>query len=108
MIQHIVAEFGVNVLICLGSERLYSDMARRFENKKDGVEKVTVVKLPKSGGVVDRDEGFLKESRQRAVREYFFGEPKRTLSPFTMTVDMDDLVCYRISERKFPLPIGAF
>lgn len=103
LIQHIVAEFSVNVIIALGSERLYSDLLRRFEDRRGGAESVTVLKLPKSGGCVDRDEGYLKEARQRAVREYFFGEPKRTLSPYTMSVDFSSLVIYRVAERMLPL-----
>ncbi|KAL7269646.1 Cleavage polyadenylation factor subunit clp1 [Rhizina undulata] len=108
MIQHVIAEFSVNVLIVVGSERLYSDMARRFEDRKTNP--VTVVKLPKSGGCVDRDETYLKHARERSIREYFFGEPKRTLSPYTMTVGFQDLNLFRVGEASMlnssVLPIG--
>jgi polyribonucleotide 5'-hydroxyl-kinase len=96
MIQHIVAEFSVDTLLVLGSERLYSDMCRRFEDRPQNP--VTVVKLPKSGGCVDREESFMKQSRETTIREYFFGEPKRTLSPYTMTVGFDDLKVWRVGQ----------
>ncbi|KAA8895089.1 Pre-mRNA cleavage complex II protein Clp1-domain-containing protein [Sphaerosporella brunnea] len=96
MIQHIVAEFSVDTLLVLGSERLYSDMCRRFEDRPQNP--VTVVKLQKSGGCVDREESFMKQSRETAIREYFFGEPKRTLSPYTMSVVFDDLKVWRVGQ----------
>ncbi|KAI9787186.1 MAG: Cleavage polyadenylation factor subunit clp1 [Geoglossum umbratile] len=99
IIQHIVSEFSVNVLLVLGSERLYSDMLRRFDGTKtSNDEDITVIKLSKSGGCVDRDEGFLKQARQASIREYFFGEPNRTLSPHTQQVDFGQLLVYKITE----------
>lgn len=95
LIQHIVAEFSVDVLVVLGSERLYSDMVRRFEDRQGAV---TVVKLAKSGGCVDRDEAFMRTARETAIREYFFGEPKRTLSPYTLTVGLNEVNLWRVGE----------
>jgi polyribonucleotide 5'-hydroxyl-kinase len=96
MIQHIVAEFSIDTLLVLGSERLYSDMRRRFEDRQ--LIPITVVKLPKSGGCVDLEEDFLKQGRETVIKEYFFGEPKRTLSPYTMTVSFDDLHIWRVGQ----------
>jgi polyribonucleotide 5'-hydroxyl-kinase len=96
---------AVNILLVLGSERLYSDMLRRFDGTKtSNDEDITVIKLSKSGGCVDRDEGFLKQVRQASIREYFFGEPNRTLSPHTQQVDFGQLLVYKITEcRLLPL-----
>lgn len=95
LIHHAVADFSVSTLVVVGSERLYSDMLRRYDTPSSGV---TVVKLLKSEGCVDRDDNFLRLSRQRAVKEYFFGEPKRTLSPYTMTVEFSGLNIFRIND----------
>lgn len=95
LIQHIVAEFSVDILVVLGSERLYSDMARRYEDRQGTV---TIVKLAKSGGCVDRDEAFMRTARETAIREYFFGEPKRTLSPYTLTVGLNEVNLWRVGE----------
>ncbi|KAI9679339.1 MAG: Cleavage polyadenylation factor subunit clp1 [Caeruleum heppii] len=99
IIQHIVSEFSVNVLIVLGSERLYSDMLRRFDGSKISTEEsISVIKLTKSGGCVDRDEEHMKQARHAQIREYFFGDARRTLSPHTQQVDFDTVVIYKIHE----------
>lgn len=83
-------------------------MVRRFEDRQTNT--VAVVKLGKSGGCVDRDEAFLKQSRERAIKEYFFGEAKRTLSPYTMAVGFDDLNIWRVGEGllDFSPPLFSF
>ena len=120
IIQHIVSEFSsklqavlyppglvgdlflVNIVIILGSERLYSDMARRFKEQNTGSgEKISVIKLDKSGGCVDRDEEYQRQYRQAQVREYFFGDSRSTLSPHTQQVDFNQLTIYKIAECKF-------
>lgn len=102
LIQHIVAEFSVNVIISLGSERLYSDLVKKFQTERSNsaTERIDVVKLSKSGGVVDRDAAYLKELRHDSVKRYFYGEPKRPLSPYTMTVDFSQLHIYKLPDQE--------
>ncbi|KAL9128688.1 MAG: hypothetical protein Q9217_002681 [Psora testacea] len=98
LLQHIISEFLVNIIVVLGSERLYSDMLRRLNNQKtSGGDTITVLKLDKSGGCVDRDENFLQQLRQTKIREYFFGDAKNTLSPHTQQVDFSQLVIYKLA-----------
>ena len=120
LIQHIVSEFLgtnlgmacltrnrllilflVNVLVVLGSERLYSDLLRRFnaQNTVAG-ETIAVVKVDKSGGCVDRDEAYLQQFRQSQIREYFFGDANNTLSPHTQQIDFNQLTIYKLAERE--------
>lgn len=94
IIQHIVSEFQVNVLIILGSERLYSDMFRRFS--KPGV---SILKLDKSGGCVDRDVTYLQQARDTQVKEYFFGSPQSMLSPHSQQISFDEVLIYRVSSE---------
>ncbi|KAI5806749.1 Pre-mRNA cleavage complex II protein Clp1-domain-containing protein [Peziza echinospora] len=103
MIHHLVADFGISVLVVVGSERLYSDMARKYPSQFQTSSTPTstttpiVIKLAKSGGCVDRPASFLQQSRNHAVKSYFFGEePKRTLSPYTMTVDYTAVKIFRL------------
>ncbi|RPB05926.1 Clp1-domain-containing protein [Choiromyces venosus 120613-1] len=104
LLHHAISEFSITTLVVLGSERLYSDMLRRFEDRTSSTSSsplphISIIKLSKSGGCVDRDETFLRACRERCIREYFFGEPKkRTLSPYTMTVGFDDLNIWRVGE----------
>jgi polyribonucleotide 5'-hydroxyl-kinase len=92
----------VNVVIVLGSERLHSDMIRRFDGQKTtNDDPITVIKLDKSGGCADRDDTYLAQTRQAQIREYFFGDKRRTLSPHTQTVDFNALTIYKIYEGMY-------
>lgn len=89
----------MNVILTLGSERLHSDMVRRFDNHRTVKgETITVTKLDKSGGCVDRDDSYLQQIRQAQIKEYFFGDRRRTLSPHTQTIEFSALNIYRIRE----------
>lgn len=93
----------VNVVIVLGHERLYSDMIRILKDQ------VTVVKLSKSGGVVERDRQFKTELQRSKIHEYFYGTLKCELSPYSMLVNFDDVTIWRVGEAIAPssaLPLG--
>ncbi|KAI9262876.1 Pre-mRNA cleavage complex II protein Clp1-domain-containing protein [Helicostylum pulchrum] len=105
IIQHIIQDFNVNVLIVLGHERLYSDMNRIYGSKQ----KVSVVKLSKSGGVVERDRQFKIRLQRTKIHEYFYGTPKCELSPYSMLVNHDDIKIWRVGDVIAPssaLPLG--
>lgn len=75
-------------------------------------ERISVVKLSKSGGCVDRDANFMKAVRESQIRSYFFGSAvpstasaalslsassastKITLSPHAQQLDFDSLALY--------------
>ncbi|EAW13011.1 cleavage polyadenylation factor subunit CLP1 [Aspergillus clavatus NRRL 1] len=118
VINHIVTEFAINTILVIGSERLYSTMMRSYDNKPTASasaaasdERITVVKLSKSGGCVDRDAAFMKAVRESQIRTYFFGNPipstasaalsasassttNVTLSPHAQQLDFDSLAVY--------------
>jgi len=115
----------VNTLLVLGSERLNIDMSRRFQGYKTARgEELTILKLDKSGGCVDRDEEYVispkmsfsivnstnyvfrfqKQTREAVLKEYFFGDSKRTLSPQTQQVNFNELAIYKIREGITLLP----
>jgi polyribonucleotide 5'-hydroxyl-kinase len=101
-IQHVVSEFQINVLIVLGSERLYSDMSRRFAKPASiSHAGLSVIKLDKSGGCVDRDALYLQQMRDVQIREYFFGTPRSMLSPHSQLIGFDEVIIYKIGDRKF-------
>ena len=94
-----LTEPAVNVLLVLGSERLYSEMARRFASSRISTDEgINVLKLVKSGGCVDRDESYLKQLRRAQVQRYFFGGVNLTLSPHTQNIEFNQVVIYRIHE----------
>ena len=92
----------VNVVVVLGSERLFSDVSRRFAqaHTSTGEEPIDIIKLSKSGGCVDRDEQYLRSQRYFSIRSYFFGGASFTLSPHTQTVDLASLQLLRMTDRK--------
>ncbi|KAI2470967.1 Clp1-domain-containing protein [Annulohypoxylon bovei var. microspora] len=98
-IAHIVSEFSVNIVIVIGSERMGSEIQKKFAGQKTTLdEPITVVSLDKSGGVVERDSGFLQHVCEAAIREYFFGNTNTTLSPFTQQVDFSAVSVWRVNE----------
>ncbi|KAI9683588.1 MAG: Cleavage polyadenylation factor subunit clp1 [Trizodia sp. TS-e1964] len=104
IIKHLVSEFSVNVLIALSSEKLQSDMTRRFDGQRiSSDESISVLKLIRSGGCVDRDAKFLAQASQLSIRKYYFGTNKSTLSPHTLHIDIAQLVVYKLKEVKSAL-----
>jgi polyribonucleotide 5'-hydroxyl-kinase len=89
VIEDIVSDFEVNVIVVVGNERLFIDLKKKFQSKLD------VIKVPKSGGCVERDDAFTRQSQQRAIREYFYGTPRTALSPYTVSVDFDVVKVYK-------------
>ncbi|KAL2862365.1 cleavage polyadenylation factor subunit CLP1 [Aspergillus lucknowensis] len=116
MINHIVTEFSITTILVIGSERLYSLMMKNYDNKPSSSasaaasdERISVVKLSKSGGCVDRDAAFMKAVRESQIRTYFFGNPVSstassalslsastnvTLSPHAQHLDFNGLALY--------------
>jgi polyribonucleotide 5'-hydroxyl-kinase len=83
----------------LGSERLHIEMQKRFSSHRTSTgESITLVKLDKSGGCVDRDDMFMQQTQEAAIKEYFFGDSKSTLSPHTQQMGFDDVTIYKIRE----------
>lgn len=56
---------------------------------------VSVVRLPKSGGVVMRPPALRKQARTARVREYFYGA-RGELSPHSRTLGFSELRVYRV------------
>ncbi|CAJ0828164.1 11102_t:CDS:10 [Entrophospora sp. SA101] len=106
IIQHCVDAFDVNIIIVLGHERLYSDMARLYSDHS----KIHVLKLAKSGGVVYQDKGFRRQVQMRKIREYFYGLPKVELSPCSTLINLNDVTIFRVGVGSLAppsaLPIG--
>ncbi|KAF4973903.1 hypothetical protein FZEAL_9129 [Fusarium zealandicum] len=94
-IAHIVDEFSINVIIAIGSTHVITELTKRFGNEQTSLgEPISVVPLDKSDGVVERDEMFMQHAREAAIKEYFFGDGRRTLSPLIQQVDFDNVIVY--------------
>ncbi|KAI8662331.1 hypothetical protein LRP88_03585 [Fusarium phalaenopsidis] len=100
LVAHIVDEFSINVIIVVGSSHISGELTKRFANERTSLgEPISVVPLDKSDGVVERDEMFMQHAREAAIKEYFFGDSRRTLSPLIQQVDFDNVVVYHTPEH---------
>ncbi|OAA43955.1 mRNA cleavage and polyadenylation factor IA/II complex [Beauveria brongniartii RCEF 3172] len=100
LLAHIVDELSVNIVVILGRSGLNAEIAKRFATEKTSLgEPIQVITLEKSDGVVDRDDSFTEHTREAVIKEYFFGDARRTLSPQIQQVDFDSLVIYRLRLR---------
>lgn len=106
IIHDIISEFAVSAVICMGSERLYSDMVKRFDGQPTASrsstatpETISVIKLARSGGCVDRDETYMQALRAAQIKTYFYGNPRLSngisLQPRHQQVDFSTLTVWR-------------
>jgi polyribonucleotide 5'-hydroxyl-kinase len=70
LLQHYVKALKVDTIIVLGHEKLNVEMTKLFGAQGSGI---SVVKLPKSDGVVEFDSSFKQKLRSLQVRNYFYG-----------------------------------
>lgn len=100
-LEHIVDEFSVNLILALGSTETGGLMEKRFNGKKTSLgDAINVCTLDKSDGVVQSDEAWLLECQHAAIKNYFYGDSKGSLSSPKQTVDFDAVTIYRLPERK--------
>jgi polyribonucleotide 5'-hydroxyl-kinase len=99
LLYHIVSEFSINMILTIGSERLSSDLTRRFQNAKSGEDAATVLRISKPGGAIERDNAFMKHLRAQQVRHYFFGSGKEALNPHSHSVPFADLDIFRAQSQ---------
>ena len=101
LLLHAADTLRANVILVMGHDRLYSMLTTHFRKRADskaekevvvpatgsqGQDAATksrkaqrqdfpkVIKLPRSGGVVSRDDGFRRACRNQSIRRYFHGE----------------------------------
>ncbi|KAK7037986.1 mRNA cleavage and polyadenylation factor CLP1 [Favolaschia claudopus] len=123
LIKACVDAFKINVILVVGHEKLNVEMQRAYAGQ------LTVVKIPKSGGVVDLDHLYRERVHNYQLHSYFYGQvipppagisaaslggetlSDLVLSPSSTVINFDDLSIFRIgAESMAPssaLPIGA-
>lgn len=91
VINHIVSEFSIQLILTIGSERLYNDLNKRLNTSKSADEAITVLRISKPEGAAERDATFMRQLRTQQIRQYFFGTPKEALNPHSQSVNFADL-----------------
>ncbi|EEB06738.1 mRNA cleavage and polyadenylation specificity factor complex subunit [Schizosaccharomyces japonicus yFS275] len=108
ILHSILTDFRVNVCLVLGSERLYSAIKRKYND----AHWLKVLKIPKSGGCVDRSSEWIQHWQAACVKQYFYGDYRMPLSPLSIVLDAQEVVVYRVLEasahlmRSSVLPLG--
>ncbi|KAJ7157002.1 Pre-mRNA cleavage complex II protein Clp1-domain-containing protein [Mycena crocata] len=123
LIKACVDAFKINVILVVGHEKLNVEMQRAYAKR------LTVVKIPKSGGVVELDHLYRERVHNYQLHTYMYGQiipppagissaslggetlSDLVLSPSSTIINFDDLSIFRIgAETMAPssaLPIGA-
>ncbi|KAF7295436.1 mRNA cleavage and polyadenylation factor CLP1 [Mycena indigotica] len=120
LIKATIDAFKINTILVVGHEKLNVELQRAYGSQ------ITVVKVPKSGGVVELDYLYRERVHKSQLHAYFygqvipppagitsasFGSETLVLSPSSSILNFDDLSIYRIgAESMAPssaLPIGA-
>lgn len=117
--QKIVEMFEIDVVFVLDDESLHAALTKVYDNfaagdadakrrRTQGVPKVEVVPLPKSGGVVQMTPKRIKNLRALRMRDYFYGV-MRDFKPYSVLVDLSDVQLVRIEKAELlssMLPAG--
>ncbi|CCM00528.1 uncharacterized protein FIBRA_02562 [Fibroporia radiculosa] len=127
LIKACVDAFRINVILVVGHEKLNVEMQRAYGNR------ISIVKIPKSGGVVELDSSYRERVRKYQLQNYMYGKVippppglsalpylqggeqtsdlTLNLAPSSSVIMFSDLVIYRIGEETMAptsaLPIGA-
>ncbi|KAF9564418.1 hypothetical protein CPC08DRAFT_705370 [Agrocybe pediades] len=123
LIKACIEAFKINMIVVVGHEKLNVEMQRTYGSQ------LTVVKIPKSGGVVELDYSYREKVQQYALHGYMYGQvikpppgvtkgifggeklDELLLSPSSTVINFEDLQIFRIgSESMAPsdaLPVGA-
>lgn len=77
MVKEVVKAFHIDTILVLGQEKVTIDLTRIFGASNAAKEFTPkppqVLKLPKSGGVVEEDDAYKSRLRNAQVRTYFYG-----------------------------------
>ncbi|KAH7873659.1 Pre-mRNA cleavage complex II protein Clp1-domain-containing protein [Lentinula edodes] len=123
LIRACIDAFKINIILVVGHEKLNVEMQRAYGSM------LTVLKIPKSGGVVELDHNYRERVHKYQMHAYMYGETMpspigirggtqggETLTDFTLApsanvISFSDLTIYRIgAETMAPssaLPVGA-
>ena len=99
LIEDIVEAFQVTCILVVGNERLHSSLEKKNLS-------CTILKLPKSGGVVSKDAPYRKYSQHLQYRSYFYGL-NDMYTPFSITLAVNTLRVFRYGRESTMAPMSA-
>lgn len=119
----------VDIVLVMGQDKLHADLKRALGSAREGgpgaaasggaggaaaggtalTGEATVIKIPRSGGVVDRTTPHRRAARARRIREYFYGVDN-TLSPATLDLTFDEVRVFSVKSLNITaamMPVGT-
>lgn len=114
LLTNAIRDLQISVVLVLGQDRLYSLLKPKLANQNES-DPCKIIKLPRSGGVVSRDEAFVRAQRSRSISRYFYGglQPNSKvpqLTPFAVYLPIDRLIVYKLTAMQLSaslLPVAA-
>eukprot|EP00040_Diaphanoeca_grandis_P040724 m.262074 g.262074 ORF g.262074 m.262074 type:complete len:421 (-) comp44279_c0_seq1:117-1379(-) len=104
LLMDVQIAFKADVIVVIDNERLYNELKQKLSD-------VALVKLSKSGGVVARDEDAKSRARVNQVKRYFYGPPAEDkLYCYSLNLPFNEIRIHKIGAPPVPtacLPIGA-
>ncbi|CAM9902175.1 unnamed protein product, partial [Chrysoparadoxa australica] len=93
MLCHAIAEFSVDVVLILGSDKLYSDLWQLIHNGTFPA--LLAIKHQRSDGVICATSSARRAARNGRIHQYFYGDPEEPpLSPSVLELSFDDVKVY--------------
>ena len=106
---NIIEKFKVNLIIMVGDENNDEDMAQ-FEKVSQTIKPFVgdfLLRLPRLTGVIKSDDTYERSLQRNAIREYFYGNQNTALSPFSVSIDYEDLIIWEPINLLDPSSAGA-
>eukprot|EP00941_MAST-03F_sp_MAST-3F-sp1_P004059 g4059.t1 len=100
LLLHACKTLACDVVLVLGHDRLFNSLQTDL-SAMEGMEQTNVLKLSRSGGVVERSTSTRIESRRQRIRQYFYGcaaHREGSLQPATLHVGFEDVKIFEIGE----------
>ncbi|KAJ2001072.1 Cleavage polyadenylation factor subunit clp1 [Coemansia thaxteri] len=108
-IEHAIAALRITTLLVVGSERMFSVLSGRLSGSSPSPS-VSVVKLARSGGTVDRHPAFRQLYNARAIKQYFYGTAREPFTSFSTIANFKEIRILRVGEDSVApsstLPLG--
>eukprot|EP00543_Licmophora_paradoxa_P002596 CAMPEP_0202459312 /NCGR_PEP_ID=MMETSP1360-20130828/34606_1 /ASSEMBLY_ACC=CAM_ASM_000848 /TAXON_ID=515479 /ORGANISM="Licmophora paradoxa, Strain CCMP2313" /LENGTH=288 /DNA_ID=CAMNT_0049080325 /DNA_START=84 /DNA_END=950 /DNA_ORIENTATION=+ len=108
LLLHAIEALRISIVLVMGHDRLYS-MTNSYVQKQPHLSSTKVIRLPRSGGVVQRSNAFRRQSKSISMKRYFYGDmvlPPNAqpganrvpqLTPFLAHVSFSDVTIYKLS-----------
>lgn len=98
-LTHILTKFNVNVVVQVGE--LEPEIAQRWEAILQQVpsNSVSVIRMPQLSGASENTDTYKRALQRLAIKDYFYGSLGTVLSPYTIGIDSDDLVVWRLPTK---------